>query len=273
MIRMTGSFREEYMGKNIRGTEEWAETNLNFQKGCRNDCVYCYAKAMAIRFGTAIPESWKEPVMAMPERFPKEKLVMMPSSHDIDRKNTSYAAECLKRLLDNNNRVLIVTKPRAAAIGGLISVLTSAPYSAKKDMVTFRLSISTADEVLLRRFEPDAPDFHERLMALRELKLAGLRAGVSAEPLLGGYDTFRDLYARVKPFLTDEIWVGKLNQGRQRIHMNTGGAFDEALIDQILNHQSDSEMLRLYEAYKDDPLMRFKDSIMNIVKGKNSGRE
>ena len=34
----------------------------------------------------------------------------------------------------------------------------------------------------------------------------------------------------------------------------------------------DSGRLRLYEAYRDDPRVRFKDSIMNVVKGKNSGR-
>ncbi len=35
----------------------------------------------------------------------------------------------------------------------------------------------------------------------------------------------------------------------------------------------DSGRLRLYEAYRDDPLVRFKDSIVNAVKEKSSGRE
>jgi DNA repair photolyase len=33
------------------GTREWASTNVNFITGCSNNCLYCYARAMAIKFG------------------------------------------------------------------------------------------------------------------------------------------------------------------------------------------------------------------------------
>ena len=32
------------------GTKEWAPYNFNFMNGCSNDCSYCYAKEMAVRF-------------------------------------------------------------------------------------------------------------------------------------------------------------------------------------------------------------------------------
>lgn len=253
------------MGTKISGTREWAETNLNFQKGCRNNCVYCYAKSSAIRFGTATPESWAEPTISMPKHFPKGKQIMFPSSHDLDTKNLSEALECLGKLLANGNRVLIVTKPRGAVIRKLIDFLSTPPYSAYRDNVTFRLTIGTTNEKILKAFEPGAPDFVERFMALRDLKIAKLKAGVSAEPLLGGVDTFTYLYDKVRPFLTDDIWVGKMNYPRQRIHQNSGGDFPEELIDWIISQQKDEEMLCLYEKYRNCSDVRFKDSIINSL--------
>lgn len=249
-----------------QGTREWAETNFNFQKGCRNDCTYCYAKATAIRFGTATPEGWKTPVVSMPEHYPHGKSVMFPSSHDISSANVDKAIECLTELLKRDNHVLIVTKAQASAVNSIIHAMDSPALSTYKDKVAFRVTIGTADEVLLRRFEPGAPDFHERFMAFRSLFMAGFKTSVSAEPLLGGIDTFNDLYLRVKRYVTDTIWVGVMNMPRQRIHMNTTGTFDESLIDWIIKKQSPEEMYRLYQKYKDDEMVSFKDSIIDIVK-------
>ena len=253
------------------GTREWAEVNCNFQRGCRNDCTYCYAKATAIRFGTATPESWKEPVISMPGHYPQGKTVMMPSSHDISSANAGAAIECLGHLLERGNRVLIVTKAQCSAVNMLISALKSPPLVQWRDNVSFRVTIGTADEVMIRRFEPGAPDFHERFMALRSLFMAGFRTSVSAEPLLGGIDTFNDLYLRVRRYVTDCIWVGKMNMPRQRIRMNTDSTFDEMLIDWIVKRQSGDEMYRLYMKYRDDDMVRFKDSITETVKLKAEG--
>lgn len=41
------------------GTKEWAPYNCNFMHGCSNDCVYCYAKEMSIRFKRKTSETWK----------------------------------------------------------------------------------------------------------------------------------------------------------------------------------------------------------------------
>lgn len=45
------------------GTKEWADSNVNFQKGCENDCRYCFAKSMAIRFRTTTPGKWHIPTV------------------------------------------------------------------------------------------------------------------------------------------------------------------------------------------------------------------
>ncbi len=44
--------------KTANGVQEWATYSADIDAGCTNNCRYCYAKGMAIRFGRATPESW-----------------------------------------------------------------------------------------------------------------------------------------------------------------------------------------------------------------------
>ena len=195
---------------------------------------------------------------------------MFPSSHDISSANVDTAIECLTEILKRENHALIVTKAQASAVNSIIRAMDSSALSPYKDKVSFRVTMGTADEILLRRFEPGAPDFHERFMVLRSLFMAGFQTSVSAEPLLGGVDTFNDLYLRVKRYVTDTVWVGIMNMPRQRIRINTGNTFDESIIDWIIKKQSPEEMYRLYLKYKSDEMVSFKDSIINIVKKKEN---
>ena len=39
------------MNKPATGTREWADRTYNIQAGCEHACAYCYAHAMAVRFG------------------------------------------------------------------------------------------------------------------------------------------------------------------------------------------------------------------------------
>lgn len=42
-----------------QGTKEWASSNINLFYGCANNCMYCYAKKMALRFGRIKSEMGK----------------------------------------------------------------------------------------------------------------------------------------------------------------------------------------------------------------------
>ena len=42
------------------GTKEWADSNVNCYSGCSNNCRYCYAKKMAIRFNRKSENNWQE---------------------------------------------------------------------------------------------------------------------------------------------------------------------------------------------------------------------
>lgn len=252
------------------GAREWSDVSFNFQSGCRNDCVYCYAKAQAIRFGSSSPDDWNEPQLKMPKRWPHGRLVMMPTTHDIDRWNVEMAKDCLRRLLLDGNHVLVVTKARLSVANDLARLMEDRSLAALRDNVEFRVTIGTADESMIRRFEPGAPDYHERLMALRAFWMSGLRTSVSAEPLLGGKDVFDDLYLRVRRYVNGRIWVGKMNMPRSRIRMNTSHSFAEPLIDWIVERQGDEEMYRLWLKYRNDEMVAFKDSIMDVVERRSA---
>ena len=246
------------------GTKEWAGVNCNFQRGCRSNCAYCYAKSMAIRFKTATSKSWTEPVISMPKSYPHNKTVMFPSSHDIDEYNVEYAIECLKRLFENDNKILIVTKAQLKAVDEIMRFLDTMP-GAYRERVAFRITIGSTDNETLRIFEPHAPDYNERRNALQKLYYSGYSTSVSAEPLLGDDITFYQLYSDLNDYITDKIWVGKMKMPRQRIMMNTDRIFSPVQLWWIINEQTDGKMLALYDEYKDDPKVAFKDSIMAVV--------
>ena len=69
------------------GTQDWADITVNCCTGCSHDCVYCYAKGMAYRFGQVSPGQWASErirprdVARSHRRYPGT--VMFPSSHDI----------------------------------------------------------------------------------------------------------------------------------------------------------------------------------------------
>ena len=45
------------------GTREWAAKTVNCCTGCSHDCLYCYAKGMAVRFGQVTAGQWPTETM------------------------------------------------------------------------------------------------------------------------------------------------------------------------------------------------------------------
>ena len=73
---------------------------------------------------------------------------------------------------------------------------------------------------------------------------------------------------RVSPFVTDSIWLGKMNQLRGRLALN--GVNDPVTItmqrvDQLKKWQSVGNIKQLYSRYKDNPLIKWKDSIKKVL--------
>lgn len=245
------------------GTQEWATSNVNLQIGCEHDCRYCYAKAMGIRFGRTTAQAWRMPVprqTAGTKRYQKRAgRIMFPSSHDITSGNLAVCLRALEEMLAAGNEVLVVMKPELDCVRQLCRALV-----AFKQNVMFRFTIGSASDATLAYWEPHAPTFKTRLAALKHAHSLGYKTSVSCEPMLDG-DVDAVIRA-VRPYVTDSIWLGKANHLRQIVSINCAKD-TEALkrADAVVHAQDDSAIHALYNRYKSDPLIRWKDSIKKVV--------
>ena len=135
--------------KYVFGTREWAVANANFLNGCRNDCKYCYSKDMAIRFKRKTASTWKEEVVNL-HAFNKiikgkDGYIMFPSTHDISVDHLDLTIDYLKRLLSNDNRVLIVSKPSFQCIKTICD-----SFNDYQDRILFRFTIGSVNSDTLR---------------------------------------------------------------------------------------------------------------------------
>lgn len=243
------------------GTKEWAPFNFNFMSGCSNDCVYCYAKDMAIRFKRKTPDTWKtEEAVDMTGKSYSRKSgdIMVPSSHDITPGNIETAIEVLEKLVLSGNNLLVVTKPNFECTKCIVDT-----FADRKEHLKFRFTIGSADSSVLKLWEPGAPDFEERLKSLRYAFDNGFSTSISCEPLLDEH--FDDLYKKVSPYVNGSIWIGKMNSAVKRVRDNTGGRFPMEKVQELVASQSDEKMLALFLKYKDNPLIEWKESIKKVA--------
>lgn len=245
------------------GTQEWAASNVNIQDGCEHDCRYCYAKTMAIRFKRATATSWKTPALRqhdLDRRFTRRSgRIMFPTAHDITPQNLDACLAVLTRMLAAGNDVLIVSKPRLACVTCLCDEL--ATYRAQ---IVLRFSIGSTDDTVLSYWEPGAPCFAERLASLKTAYLRDFRTSVSGEPMLDGNPDA--LIAAVRPYVTDSIWLGKINRLRNILPFNC--PHDAVAVhrgERLTALQSDRTIHSLYARHRNDPLIKWKDSIKKVV--------
>jgi DNA repair photolyase len=245
------------------GTQEWAVYNVNIQDGCEHDCHYCYAKAMAIRFKRVTPTSWKQPRIrahALARTFTKRAgRIMFPTAHDITEHNLDACIDVLTRLLAAGNELLIVSKPRMICVSSLCSKLI--PF---RDRILFRFSIGSVDNAVLSKWEPGAPSYNERLSSLQLAFDLKYETSVSGEPMLDGNPDA--LVAAVRPYVTDSIWLGKINRLRHILPINCPGNQDVVQSGKaLMASQSDKNIRALYNRFRQDPLIRWKDSIKSVL--------
>lgn len=247
-------------------TKEWADTNVNIGAGCAHGCKYCYAMGMAKRFKrVAGPKEWMTEAVnlkAVKKRYqPKKCAYMFPTSHDITPYYLPYATETLKKVLAAGNEVLIVSKPHLECIEALCSELGQ--YKAQ---ILYRFTIGTLDPEVSKFWEPGAPLPAERIEALKFAYLAGFSTSISMEPMLGGVDEAVQTFKAVFPYVTETIWLGKMNR---RVKLTAPE--DIEAFRKIKELQRDSEILRLVSTMGSNPKVAWKDSIKEVIKKNNKG--
>ena len=256
-IKTTRTMKTTNTQKAPSGVGEWACHSYNWQQGCEHDCKFCYAKAMAVRFQRSTPESW-----AQPEPRPiqiqwrkKKGRIMLPTSHDITPFNIDDSVAVLHGILKVGNEVLIVSKPHLSCVERLCAELE--PY---KGQILFRFTIGSINDEVLGYWEPNAPSFAERLMSARHAYKQGFSTSISCEPMLDL--NIGAVIKAVRQYVTDAIWLGRANNLRQSIALNCpGDTYAKRMADVLLAEQSDDYLRGLYQQYKDDPMIKYKDSI------------
>jgi DNA repair photolyase len=247
--------------KSITGFREWTKYSVNCCSGCSNDCRYCYAKGMAIRFRQLTLEEWPLERVRQKDVDKKQKLydgrVMFPSSHDITPGNLDACMVVIDKLLVAGNELLIVSKPRLACIQSICK-----NFKKFKDKIIFRFTIGALDNEILSFWEPNAPAYEERRDSLKYAYDAGFETSVSVEPMLCA-DGVVELVKDLEKFVTNSIWIGKMNHLKKNIPLSDDEIREAVKV--IENDQSDENILQIYWELKNNPLVRWKDSIKKVV--------
>ncbi len=154
--------------------------------GCQHGCTYCYARFMK-RF-TGHKEPWGEFVdvkINAPDLLQRDIGKMPPGRVWVSgvcdpyqplEKTYELTKKCLEILVRHDWPITIQTKSSL--------VLRDVNLFRGTDKIEVGLSVTTGDEGVRRLFEPGAPPIKERIKALDELHLAGIRTFAMVAPIL-----------------------------------------------------------------------------------------
>lgn len=156
--------------------------------GCQHGCAYCYARFMK-RF-TGHKESWGEFVdvkinaahllQREIEKKPPGRVWVSGVCDPYQPLERTYelTKKCLEILVRYDWPFTIQTKSAL--------VLRDVELFKKAHKIEVGLSVTTGDEGVRQLFEPGAPSIRERIKALGELHLAGIRTYAMIAPMLPG---------------------------------------------------------------------------------------
>ena len=118
---------------------------------------------------------------------------------------------------------------------------------------------------MLKLWEPNAPDYDQKLESLKYAFNAGYQTSVSCEPMLD--DKIDDVINKVSPYVTETVWIGKPNKLNERLSMN-GFKNDLVTMDcalRLIQLFSDEYIMELYDRYRNNPKIIWKDSIKKVI--------
>lgn len=246
----------------VSGTREWAVAEINCCIGCPHGCRYCYARQKALKDNLICSgDEWlscriiEEMVQQEYPRYTGQ--VMFPTAHDVVTDNLDACLVVLETLLAKHNRVLIVSKPSLSCIRTICR-----SFSDRKEQILFRFTITARSPTILKFWEPNAPGYQERKDSLALACQYGFQTSVSIEPMLEANDIVA-LVGELIPFVTHSLWIGKMNRISERVEINSTDTVQE--VERIKREQCDESIQALYHQLKDTPLIRWKESIKQVV--------
>jgi DNA repair photolyase len=261
--------------KRKTGTREWCDGYTNCIAGCEHNCRYCYGRANAVRFKRPEGENWGEPILReqavknpgikwYEKGKKKNATVMFPTTHDITPPFVDACIEVMQKVLDRGHNLLVVSKPHPECIQKICEKLEPA-WEGDRGRILFRFTIGAMDDDILSYWEPSAPKFSERFESLQlayEFGKGCFKTSISAEPMLDSPNVVK-LFRTFEPFVTDTIWIGKMNRIAQRVEAETEE--DKRRIQAIEEGQTDERVMEIYNTLKDEPKVAWKDSFKEVI--------
>jgi DNA repair photolyase len=219
----------EIYARSILAQSQVFDYAVNPYVGCQHGCTYCYARFMR-RF-TGHKEPWGEFVDVkinalallkhqMAKRPPGRVWVSgvcdpyqpLESKYELTRK-------CLEILVEYGWPITVQTKSPL--------VLRDIDLLRRSDKIKVGLSVTSADDGIRTLFEPGAPSIRERIAALEELHLAGVRTYAMIAPMLPGTDELADqLTGKVDYVLIDRMNYHYGDWVYRRYHLEDAMSYD-----------------------------------------------
>ena len=249
--------------KSTYGVGEWAGWSYNIGTGCINNCLYCYARCSALKnnqilsaaaWTTEKPKAYKIDI-----RQHVNERVMFPSMHDITQNYLDTFCMALRNIIKWNNTVLIVSKPRIECIERICS-----EFAEFNRQIEFRFSIGSLDLDVAAFWEPGAPSPQERIQCLEYAVARGFVASVSMEPILGSREDAIEDFGLMAPLTNGTIWIGTMNKIDERVDISSVEIGNAVAL--VSMQQEPEEMIGLYHYLKNEPKIRWKESIRDLIK-------
>ena len=201
-----------------------ADWSMNPYQGCEHGCVYCYARNAHTYWGYSAGLDFerkivvKENAPALLEAAFRKKgwqpsPIMFAGNTDIYQpleRRLEITRRCLEVFLRYRHPVGMITKNSL-----ILRDLDLLRELAALDLVHVRLTITTLDEDLRRRMEPRTASAAKRLETLRQLRAAGIPAGVMLGPVIPGLNNHE-----LPALLEASAAAGALDAGYTFIRLN-----------------------------------------------------
>lgn len=271
--------KEKIKGLSI-GTREWVRKNgeINLYSGCLNGCVYCYARFLAHRTNKIHFNDWvtlrENRKIKIPKKIKSEinkHDFMLPTSSEIFPNSEQYGnvfdnyCQKFEEILTKGYTVLITSKPRKDIIEPLID-----KFEEYKAQITFRFTIGSMDNKILKILEPNAPKYEERLHCLKYAHKKDFNTSISIEPLIDANP--KPLIDAFNPYLSPleygkdsgVIWVGLLRQRYTPIWFRNLHNLNE-IYATIKANQSFNNVFKWYQYYYDNNRIQFKETVKALM--------
>jgi len=151
---------------------------FNPYTGCDHNCIYCYATSYIPNFQNCRPKKHLTTQLQNEAKHLKGQLISIANSSDpypTIEQNLKLTRQCLQILSNHDCRIQIITKSNLVTRDTDILVRTPS-------IVAF--TITTDNDNLAKKLEPDAPSTSHRLQAIETLTHKNIPVCVRIDPII-----------------------------------------------------------------------------------------